>query len=373
MKCPLPIETETGWLAGFRARAAERRIPIFASIELTRRCNYRCVHCYLGDERAGARRRPAPDRDTAFWLGGLDEWAEAGVLTLLITGGEPMLHPGFERIYRRAVELGMQVLVFTNGSRISDHILKLFRDFPPRRVEVSLYGATPSTFDRVTRTPGSFRRTLAGIRRLLANGTRVSLKTVLLTLNERELDAMEALAARLGCPFRYDAALHACLDDRSAAPLRWRLPPEKVVALEFATPERRQRWLDYYRRRSPAPTTDRLYPCGAGASAFHVNALGQLQPCLLSVTYCCEWGGRSFEEVWRKDLAIIRQRRRRTETADHPWDERWLGNCCPAFHVLESGSEEQECEYAARVARLRRAALERIARQNDVESVEGNL
>lgn len=366
----MPIEEPTGWLAGFRARAAERRIPIFASIELTRRCNYRCVHCYLGDERAGARRQPSRDRDTDFWLRALDEWARAGVLTLLITGGEPMLHPGFEKIYRRAVELGMQVLVFTNGSRISDRILKLFRDFPPRRVEVSIYGATPRTADRVTRTPGSFRRTLTGIRRLLANGTRVSLKSVLLTLNEHELDAMEALAARLGCPFRYDAAIHACLDDRSAAPLRWRLPPERVVALEFATPERRQRWLDYYRRRPPAPATDRLYPCGAGASAFHVNALGQLQPCLLSVSYCCEWRGRPFEKVWREDLAAIRERRSPAEAADQPWEERWLGNACPAFHALESGSEERESDYAARVARFRRAALERIARQADVASAK---
>jgi len=359
----MPLDEASGWMTGFRARAAARRIPIFASIELTRRCNYRCVHCYLGDERSGARRRPAADRNTDFWLNALDEWAAAGVLTLMITGGDPMLHPGFEAVYRRAAELGMQLLVFCNGSRITKTILQLFREFPPRRVEISLYGATAEVFDRVTRAPGAHRRTMAGIRRLLANGTRVALKTVVLTLNEHELEAMEALAKQLGCPFRYDTAIHGCLEDGASAPLEWRLPPERVVQLDMATPERRRQWLEYFRRRRNAVPTEQLYPCGAGASAFHVNARGEFQPCLVAAHYRCEAAGRPFLEVWRKELAVIRSRRRSAAGANESRGEWLLGNVCPAFHALETGNEERPSDYTARLARLRREAIEGFAGQ----------
>jgi len=359
MNCAVPMEEAAGWMAAFRARAAERRIPIFASLELTRRCNYRCVHCYLGEGRGAARRRSAEERDAEYWRKALDEWARAGVLTLMITGGEPMLHPGFEAVYRHAAELGMQVLVFCNGSRITERTLRLFRELPPRRVEISLYGATARTFERVTRAPGSFRRTLDGIRRLLANGTRVALKSVAMTLNAHELDAMESLARSLGCDFRYDAAIHGCLEDGSAAPLEWRLPPERVVALDMAKAERRRQWIEFYRHRQAAPPPDRLYPCCAGASAFHANARGELQPCLLAVRYRCETAGRPFLEVWRDDLSAIRARRRSKAPAGAARGEWLLGNTCPAFHALEAGDEERASDYVARLARLRREAIER--------------
>lgn len=370
MNCTVAMEEASGWLAAFRARAAERRVPIFASLELTRRCNYRCVHCYLGDAHHPSRRRSVEERDAEYWRRALDEWAEAGVLTLMITGGDPMLHSGFESVYRHAAERGMQILIFCNGSRITDRILQLFRELPPRRVEISLYGATARTFERVTRAPGSFRKTLNGIRRLLANGTRVALKSVALTLNAHELDAMESLARSLGCDFRYDAAIHGCLDDGSAAPLDWRLPPERVVALDMANADRRRQWIEFYQRRQSAPPPDRLYPCCAGASAFHANARGELAPCLLAVNYRCEAAGRPFLEVWRKDLSAIRSRRRSKSPGSTTRGEWLLGNSCPALHALEAGSEERESDYVARLARLRREAIERYAGQSGVEGAE---
>ena len=120
---------------------------------MTHRCNLRCVHCYLGDERnaesAGA------ERDTAFWCSVVDQIAEAGCLNLLITGGEPLRGRTSPRSTRARSARGLLVTVFTNGTRLDDSFVRLFNELPPELVEVSLYGATKETYDRVTAVPGA--------------------------------------------------------------------------------------------------------------------------------------------------------------------------------------------------------------------------
>ena len=176
------------WTEAFRARAARTRTPVSATLELTRRCNLRCVHCYLGDQ---AEQHRLKDRElaAAAMKAAVSEWAQAGCLYLTLTGGEPLLRPDFPEIYRHARERGLVVTVFTNGTLVTEEIAGLFREFPPRKVEISLYGATAATHDGVTGVPGSHARAWAGIRRLQGAGVRVALKTVLMKSNLAEREA----------------------------------------------------------------------------------------------------------------------------------------------------------------------------------------
>ena len=185
------------WTKAFRLRAAAARRPIAATLELTRRCNLRCVHCYLGDQAEQHRRQPR-ELAAAAVRAALTEWAEAGCLYLTLTGGEPLLRPDFPEIYRHARELGLVVTVFTNGTLVTDEIAGLFRAWPPRKVEISLYGATAATHDAITGAPGSHARAWAGIRRLQAAGVRVALKTVLMKSHCGERAELERQAAACG-------------------------------------------------------------------------------------------------------------------------------------------------------------------------------
>jgi len=178
------------WTLGFRSRAYAERVPISATLELTSRCNLRCQHCYLGNQDEQHRKRDQ-ERDTAAVMKSLGEWAEAGCLYLLITGGDPMMRKDFATVYRHARELGMLVTVFCDGILVTDPIIELFKEFPPRKVEVSIYGGTRETYETVTRVPGSHAAAWKGIRKLHENGIRIGLKTVLMTLNQHEQDMME--------------------------------------------------------------------------------------------------------------------------------------------------------------------------------------
>jgi MoaA/NifB/PqqE/SkfB family radical SAM enzyme len=173
-------------------RARAERIPIAGGLELTARCNLRCIHCYHGPDAC----RPAEGTElsTADFQRIIDEVVEAGCLHVLLTGGEPMLRRDFPDIYRHARGSGTLVTVFTNATLVTDEHVTLFRDLPPAKVDVSIYGASRDTYEAVTGVQGSFARCLAGVERLVKAGIPTALKTVVLRTNQREVEDMEHLA-----------------------------------------------------------------------------------------------------------------------------------------------------------------------------------
>jgi radical SAM protein with 4Fe4S-binding SPASM domain len=92
--------------------------PLMAWLEITRRCNLRCPHCFV---EGGVRRNQELSTTRIFRL--LEEWAEMGVFTVVITGGEPTIHPDFIEIVNRAHELGFAVSIATNGMALTEKLL----------------------------------------------------------------------------------------------------------------------------------------------------------------------------------------------------------------------------------------------------------
>jgi len=352
MICPTADAATQEWTAGFRARAAKARMPISATLELTRRCNLRCPHCYLGDQAEQHRLRDQ-ERGAEAVKASLEEWSKAGCLYLLITGGDPMIRPDFAEIYRHARGLGLVVSVFCNGTLVTDEIVALFRELPPRKVEISLYGATAETHEAITRVPDSHAKAWAGIRRLQEGGIRIGLKTLLLTANRQEIEALERQAEAIGVSFRHDAALFPCLPDGSTAPLAFRVPPEESVRRDMATPERRSMWREKIERTAAHPEDGRLYTCSAGLTSFHADPFGFLSPCLMAMRYRYRAGSRSFQELWTGELGEIRRRQRTRPGGSLSGDLRGACAHCPAFNHLETGDEEQESDYMKQTTRLR--------------------
>jgi len=280
MACAERWLTNREYIAGFNRRGMQLRVPLSGSLDLTHRCNLRCVHCYLGGQ---SERCKLQDRemDTRQILSVVDEIAEAGCLFLLITGGEPLLREDFPDIYSHIKRKGLLVTVFTNGTVITDRILALFQALPPHVVEISLYGATSQTYERITGISGSYRRCLDGVKRLLEGKVRVRLKTILMTLNRHEFVDIENMARAFGVKFRFDAAIFPCVNG-DKRPLNLRVAPSEAIEKEFSDKERARSWKDYNENRHGRSAPGRLYHCGAGLTGFHVDAYGTLKPCLMS-------------------------------------------------------------------------------------------
>lgn len=329
------------YLREFNVKAEERRTPLSGSIDLTYRCNLRCIHCYIDRQAAVNGRR---ETDTARMLSIIDEITDAGCLYLLLTGGEPLLREDFPEVYRYAKNKGLLVTVFSNGTLITDEAVDLFRHDPPRDVEISLYGATRGTYEKITGVGGSYDRCMQGIGKLLSAGVRVRLKTILMSVNSSEFHDIERIAREFGVPFRFDAAIFPRMSgDR--APLDLRVPPEDAVEKEFSDGERLRQWKKYFessRQKSPG---DRLYNCGAGVTGFHIDPYGGLQPCVMAghIKYDLAEGG--FLSGWKGGMSGIRQRKAGRLYKCNGCDKVHLCGACPPFFRLENGAEDICSEY----------------------------
>ncbi|MCP4656053.1 MAG: radical SAM protein [bacterium] len=327
-------------------------------LELTSRCNLRCVHCYLGEQREQRGLEMPTERVTAV----IDEIVAGGCLYLAITGGDPMVRRDFPEIYRHAREKGLIVTVLCDGVLVTEKIVDLFREYPPFNVDISLYGATAETYEAVTRTKGSYARCLRGIRRLLAAGIPVSLKTVLMSINQHELDDMRKMAEELGVSFRMDAALFPCLPNHDRGPLDLRVSPREAVAKELSDPERLQEWIEYAEQRRDQAPAEGLYVCGAGLTNFYIDPFGFVSPCLMTTQYRYSLGERDFAGLWADQLAELRRRTPRDSYTCNTCEMQTACTVCPAFNFQETGREDVKSEYVCETAGYRWQAIQEASR-----------
>ncbi len=353
--CPVQRPEVGAFLEAFHRAVSDRRLPLSGGIELTRRCTMRCTHCYLGDERAPAGAGAV--LETARALALLDEVADAGCLHLFFTGGDPLLHPEFPLIWRHARRRGIVTGLFTTAMALDAAALAALVEMPPLFVEVSLYGAVAATHEAVTAVRGSFGRCLAGVDELVRRGLSVELKTVLMTDNRGELEAMEALARARGLRFRFDATVFPRWNgDR--APLARRLPAREAVAAEFAEPWRARAWRDLHERTRGRRSEERLYVCSAGSVCFHVDADGVLRPCLMARTGGIALSGGDFAASWQRLVRQTAAKPTAGVSACGRCEARYLCGYCPGHFALESGAEDRPVPFLCDLGRLRLKVLE---------------
>ncbi len=168
-----------------------RRVPIQGTMDLTWRCNLACPHCYNrlpSDDRDAMRTELTYEEHCRI----MDELSDAGCLWLLFTGGECLLREDFRSIYLYAKQKGFLITIFTNGTLITPELADFLKDWPPLDIEITLYGRTRETYEKVTATPGSYDRCMAAIRLLMERNLPLSLKTLLLTTAVYVADANDA-------------------------------------------------------------------------------------------------------------------------------------------------------------------------------------
>ena len=268
-----------GWLQ-IKSRAAAQAQPLTANLELTYRCNWRCVFCY--NPRHHDRRGLSAEE----WIAVLDDLRALGTLFVALTGGEPLAHPGFLDIARAARERRLAIRVFTNGSLVTEEMADALADLQPLGVELSLHGADPGTHDQATGRPGSHAAFMQGLERLRRRSLPLLVKTPLTSLNEDELEAMVALVDGLGVTHRIDASLTP-RDDGDPSPLRLRASKAAV-----------ERLYALLARRGALPGAERQaggFNCGLGRLTVAIDPEGDVYPCL-------QWKRTSIGNVRERPL-----------------------------------------------------------------------
>lgn len=357
--------TYTEWSSALHGRARGTRLPINATLEVTHRCPLACAHCYnnlpVGDAEARRRELSADELKRI-----IDELADAGGLWLLFTGGEIFARRDFLEIYLHAKQRGFLITLFTNGTQITEAIAETLAEWPPFSIEITLYGRTQDTYERLTGVPGSFERCMRGIRLLKERGLPLSLKTVAVTINQHEIGDMQRFAEdELGVPFKFDGMINARIDC-SHSPLNVRLSPADMVRLDFENPVRRDAWAqlaDAGAKAAARPAaqnaTESVYNCGGGVDAFAVSPEGKMSICVLSQQDTYDLRSGPLRDGWDGFLKTVRARPARRETKCHGCRIRQLCSSCAATAELENGDAETPVDYFCEVAHLRALAVGR--------------
>ena len=242
----------------------DRLIPFTVHWELTYHCNLQCPHCYV------VPRNSREELSLREIVAILDHLKERGTLHVIFSGGEILTREDFFDIARYAREKGFALRLLTNGTLIDEAVADEIKELHPLTVEMSLYGSTPATHDRITACPGSFERALKALRLLNERSIRTIVKSLMMKGNAAEFQRMKKFAQEIGSQFLYDTIIIPKMDG-SLEPCSNRLDREELYRLLY--PEVQQK------EGNGNPGDDDL-SCCAGLNALSISPYGDVYPCM---------------------------------------------------------------------------------------------
>ena len=350
--------------------------PLYSfDLELTARCNLNCRHCYINlpasDKFAKAKELSLQEIESIA-----DQALELGALWVLLSGGEPLLREDFSDIYLMLKRKGFLVSVFTNGTILRKDHIDMFKKYPPRDIEVTIYGASRNVYESITRVKGSHKAFLRGLNGLKDAGIPIRLKAMALRSNLHEIQRITNFGRKHTKDFyRFDPVLHLRYDrneDRNEDIRAERLKPCEIVDLEKADQARFETLVKghdkYFVDEFSGREDNHLFMCGAGLNSFSVGYDGTFRLCssLWAPGTTVNLREVKLKGAWEKFVPYVRNLR--TE------NKNYLSTCgkcpivnlclnCPAHAYLERGSMEAVVPYFCDVAHARAAALEKAVKE----------
>ena len=183
------------------AKSTNAGIPLSGTFELTSRCNLDCRMCYI-HKRANDPAALREELPAADWIRLAENAQRAGMLLLLLTGGEPLLRSDFPEIYTACRRLGLLVSVNTNGTRIDEDVIALWKKYPPLRVNLTLYGAKPESYRRLCGHEDAYMRAYRAVDLLCKAGIRCKLNFSATPENLDDLPEIFAFAKERDLPLQ---------------------------------------------------------------------------------------------------------------------------------------------------------------------------
>ena len=332
----------SGLLEEMTLKALRLNIPLSVQLDLTYRCNERCVHCYLDHDDKG-------EMTTAEIKHLLEQMADAGVFILTLSGGEIFLRKDFFEILEYARRrLTFCVKLKTNAILIREREAARIRDLGVETIQISIYSHRPEVHDAITLIPGSLKRSLDAIRFLKSQGLRVVMANVLMTHNAGDYPGVRALAEELGVESTVDPTITPMMDgDRS------------ILGLNIDRDALRQVFrdsnlvgnVDEFCAVAEPPTENELdsRPCSAGHTTCYISPYGDVFPCVQFPYPTGNVRRQRFLDIWRHSEQMNEVRSIRVHDLTTCTSCAHVAKCsrCPGLAYTEGnmrGPSSQDCE-----------------------------
>lgn len=317
----------------------ENRQPLSVTFELTSKCNFRCVHCYLGTHRS--------EKDalsTEQIEGILNQLSDAGLLFVTFTGGECLIRDDFIDIYMYAKRLGFMIGIFTNAYTLQQKHFDLFAQYPPFFIDVSIYGASGKTYREVTGVENAFQKVMQNLKRLKQLGLAFGIKTPIFAQNLDDYQAMCQIAKELGVKYRFSFALSPTID-KEMYPTSFMVSPSTMISLEANDPVYKEMGENYSKvenlwgRAFDEGEFVPLFICNPGVNDLFVDYQGRAMPCASFRSEAISMLEYPFEEIW-KQFAVYKKIPATASYRCMRCESRYYCRVCPADQKQYFGEYE---------------------------------
>lgn len=313
-------------------------------IEILDSCNYKCEHCYVHNTYNSIMSYENYTRH-------IDELISLGCVWILLTGGEPLMHPRFLDMYRYAKEKGMSVTVFTNGFNFDDNVYKLFSEYKPELVEISLYGGKSDMYNEYVGIAGAFEKVDHVIDSLRKIGIKLKLKTVLTKKLEKQFEDMKKYGEEKDIEFRYDGFIVPKINGDVSLCENHRNSSEMILKFDCG----RNGFLQGMKNRMETKNytrSNKLYACDAGYNSVFIDARSIMSICSFARHISVDLIEDITIKEGRQMLIKQLEEKRNLQKGDYCYECKKKDLCryCPGQFMLQNGDEftpiDWNCQYA---------------------------
>ena len=341
------------------AKADLTKSPISAVLELLPLCNMNCSMCYVRLSREEMERKGRV-RTAEEWIELAKELQRKGVLFVLLTGGEPLLYPEFKKIYLALQDMGMIISVNTNGTLINDEWIEFFAKNKPRKMNITLYGGSEDTYERLCHHREGYHKTLYAIEQLRKNNIDIRINYTVTKENYLEVEDIIKWTKERSLPMVIDTYMIPVKRERSKPfDKQSRLMPKDAAKVRVNSWKMRMSMDDYEREAQEmlkkASLLDKKehkdtcnMTCHAGKSSFTITWDGRMMPCLTLEKVQVDVFEKGFSESWKYLVEETEKIMINSKCAECLY--RPFCRTCAACAIAETGDEqgipEYMCEYA---------------------------
>ena len=353
------------------------RTPLNGTFELTARCNLSCKMCLIRIDCEKMKELGGRERTTNEWIHIAHEVWEAGTLGLLLTGGEPMLRPDFTKIYKTVAGMGFIITLYTNATLITQEIMEVLKEYPPHRIGITVYGASPETYEKVTGNSSAYDKMRNGVEQLKQLPSKLTIRSTIIKDNLKDLEAISAWAFGLGPEVEFNISRIVTKPVRGgiADVESCRLTPEQnVLMLQKRNREcitnpffqlvkdkpdilKEQAIIDILfnpgeksiEKQSVPKEKATIYGCEAGINSYTITWDGKLIGCQMLGDCWTEPFDRSFMTAWKEFPSKVKL----PHIPEICRDCATACSVCPATRLSETGSLDGWPQYLCREGKLR--------------------
>lgn len=353
-------------------KASRARIPLSGTFELTPVCNMACRMCYV---RMTKQQQEAihPLHTAEDWLALGQAAKDRGMLYLLLTGGEPFLRPDFRQILSGLHKMGFVISINSNGTLIDEEVVAWLKETPPTRINITLYGASDETYEKLCGNPKGFTQVTRAIRLLREAGITVKLNCSLTPYNIQDLEQIMDFAKREKLIIQATTYMFPPMRrDQSMVGQNDRFSPEdaayyaaKVESL-LNGPERYLERMKQEDLSLPADPADDCLPeegegirCRAGKCSFWVTWNGTFLPCgMLVDDKAPDVFEVGFDKAWEYAKSASDAIRLAPKCAACAQKNRC--KACAAMMFTETGAFDRVPEYRCQMSHAYPSACHRV-------------